>query len=45
MSVNPIQIPAYKLYVSMGFGEVKKEARILGDGKEYEVITLQKPFI
>jgi len=43
MGVNTIQTPAYKLYVSMGFGEVKKEAMILGDGKEYNVITLQKP--
>ncbi len=45
MSVNPVQIPAYKLYVSLGFEEVKKEAMILGDGKEYDVITLQKTII
>jgi ribosomal protein S18 acetylase RimI-like enzyme len=45
MSVNPIQTPAYKLYESMGFKEVKRESMLLGDGKEYDVITLQKPFI
>jgi ribosomal protein S18 acetylase RimI-like enzyme len=44
MSVNPIQSPAYGLYTSMGFKEVRSEPIILGDGKEYKVVTLQKPF-
>ena len=42
MSVNTLQIPAYKLYSSMGFSKVQTEKFVLGNGKEYEVITLQK---
>ena len=42
VGVNPIQVAAYKLYKDLGFEEVRSEPYILGDGKEYQVIFLQK---
>lgn len=41
-AVNVEQEAAHNLYRSLGFAEFKKEKMILGDGKEHEVIYLEK---
>lgn len=42
VEVNADQVPAHKLYLKLGFTEVSREERALGDNTKHEVIRLRK---